>query len=329
MTIVVALALVAGAFLAGLLGAAAGGQWVVGVAVPYLAATVFLVGLVVRALGWARVPVPFRIPTTCGQQRALDWIPSQRLENPHNTRSVLARMALEILCFRSLLRNTRTVLVDGRRLVYATDLSLWLGAIALHWAMLVVLIRHLRLVTTPVPAFVTFVEQTDGFLEIGMPVVYVTSFVLLAAVTYLLIRRLAIPTVRYISLVGDYFPLFLLLGIAGSGVWMRHLAPTDLTSVKAMLLGLTHFAPVVPVSVAPLFYGHLFLVSVLLAYFPFSKLLHAPGVFLSPTRNLANSNRAVRHVNPWDCPVAVHTYDEYEDEFREKMIRAGLPVERQ
>jgi nitrate reductase gamma subunit len=329
MTVLVALALVMGVFLAGWLGAAAGGQWIVGVAVPYLAVTVFVLGLVARVLGWARVPVPFRITTTCGQQRALDWIPSQRLENPPDTWSVIGRMALEILCFRSLLRNTRTVLVDGRRLVYATDLSLWLGAMALHWAMLVVLLRHLRLVTTPVPGFVTLVERTDGFLEIGMPVVYVTSFVLLAAAAYLLVRRLTIPTVRYISLVGDYFPLFLLLGIAGSGIWLRHLAPTDITSVKAMLLGLISFSPLVAPSVAPLFYGHLLLVSVLLAYFPFSKLLHAPGVFLSPTRNLANSNRAVRHVNPWDYPVKVHTYDEYEDEMREKMIAAGLPVERQ
>ena len=329
MTILVALALVTGAFLAAWVGAAAGGQWIVGVAVPYLAAAIFVTGLVVRVLGWARVPVPFRIPTTCGQQRALAWIPGQRLENPPDTRSVIGRMALEILCFRSLLRNTKTVLVDGRRVVYATDLSLWLGAMVLHWAMLVVLVRHLRLVTTPVPAFVTFVERLDGFLEIGMPVLYVTSFALLAAATYLLVRRLTMPTVRYISLVGDYFPLFLLLGIAASGLWMRHLGPTDITSVKAMLLGLTSFQPVVLASVGPLFYGHLFLVSVLLAYFPFSKLVHAPGVFLSPTRNLANSNRARRHVNPWDYPVAVHTYDEYEDELRDKMIAAGLPVERQ
>jgi len=100
-------------------------------------------------------------------------------------------------------------------------------------------------------------------------------------------------------------------------------------AVKAFALGLTHFTPAAPGNVSPLFFGHLFLVSVLLAYFPFSKLLHMPGVFLSPTRNLANTNRAVRHVNPWDYPVAVHTYAEYEDELREKMIGAGLPVERQ
>jgi len=191
------------------------------------------------------------------------------------------------------------------------------------------LIRHLRLMTDPVPAFVVFTERLDGFLEVGLPVVFATSVVFLAALLFLLARRLASPQLRYISLVGDYFALFLLLGIGGSGFWLRHLTKTDVASVKELILGLTHFAPVVPASIHPLFFGHLFLVCVLLAYFPVSKLMHAPGVFLSPTRNLANNNRAVRHVNPWDYPVDVHTYDEYEDEFRDKMVGAGLPVERE
>jgi hypothetical protein len=33
-------------------------------------------------------------------------------------------------------------------------------------------------------------------------------------------------------------------------------------------------------------------------------------------------------VNPWNYPVKVHTYEEWEDEFRDKMKAAGLPVER-
>ncbi len=69
--------------------------------------------------------------------------------------------------------------------------------------------------------------------------------------------------------------------------------------------------------------------SVLLIYFPFSKLMHAGGVLLSPTRNLPNDSRIVRHVNPWNYPVKVHTYTEYEDHFREKMVEAGLPVEKE
>ena len=78
-----------------------------------------------------------------------------------------------------------------------------------------------------------------------------------------------------------------------------------------------------------IFYLHLFLVSFLLAYFPMSKLVHMGGVFLSPTRNLANDSRMRRHVNPWNYPVKVHTYEEYEDEFREKMKAAGIPVDKE
>ncbi|SPE40424.1 fragment of DsrM (part 3/3) [Candidatus Sulfopaludibacter sp. SbA3] len=77
-----------------------------------------------------------------------------------------------------------------------------------------------------------------------------------------------------------------------------------------------------------LFFAHLALVSTLAAYLPFSKLMHAGGIFLSPTRNLANNNRMKRHVNPWNAPVKVHTYEEWEDEFRAKIEAAGLPVER-
>jgi len=88
------------------------------------------------------------------------------------------------------------------------------------------------------------------------------------------------------------------------------------------------FSPVAPEGLGALFFVHLFLLSALLAYFPFSKLVHMGGVFLSPTRNLANNNRRKRHVNPWDYPVKVHTYEEWEEEFRDKMKAAGLPLEK-
>ena len=72
----------------------------------------------------------------------------------------------------------------------------------------------------------------------------------------------------------------------------------------------------------------MFMISVLFAYFPFSKLMHLGGVFLSPTRNLPNNNRAERHINPWNYDVKTHTYEEYEDEFREVMRAAGLPLDK-
>jgi nitrate reductase gamma subunit len=329
MRIVLAFAVAAGLFVIGMLGAVPALNWTFGVALPYLAALLFFGGVIYRVLRWAASAVPFRIPTTCGQQRSLPWIRRQKLENPATLPGVLGRMALEVLAFRSLLRNTRSTMVGGRRLVHGTDLTLWLAALAMHWCLLLILIRHLRLMTNPVPGFVTFVERTDGFLQIGgLPLVFISSAVFLLALAYLLYRRLANPAVRYMSLPEDYFALFLLLGIGTSGFCLRHLIGVDVASVKQLALGLAAFAPTVPAGLHPVFYGHLFLVCVLAAYFPVGKLMHMPGIFLSPTRNLANNNRAVRHVNPWDYPVKVHSYEEYEDELREKMIGAGIPVER-
>ena len=225
---------------------------------------------------------------------------------------------------------------EGPRIGYEWEKWLWLFALAFHYSFLVVLIRHLRFFTEPIPAFVTLVEQLDGFFQVGsapfsgfmLPGAMLTGLILLGAVSLLLLRRLWVAQVRYISLPADYFPLFLIIGIAFTGVLMRYLLKVDVISIKELTLGLVRFQPVIPEGIGVLFYIHLFLVSVLLAYFPFSKLTHFAGIFLSPTRNLSNNNRMVRHVNPWDKPVKVHTYDEYEEEFREKMIEAGIPVEK-
>ncbi len=331
MKVLLPLVVVATLFGIALVGSAVGLDPVLGVVIPYAALAIFAVGMVVRVLQWAQVPVPFRIPTTSGQQKSLSWIKHSRLDSPFTRLGVIGRMALEVLFFRSLLKNTKADMVrsDGEgRLVYGTSLTLWLAALAMHWSMLIILVRHLRFFTAPVPGFVTAVASVDGFIQIGLPTVYLTTVFFLLGAGYLLYRRLANPQVRYISLMNDYFPLFLLLGIGLSGFWMRHLSRTDVVGIKELAAGLVTFSPTVPDGISPLFFGHLFLVCILFAYFPFSKLVHAGGVFLSPTRNMANNNRAVRHVNPWNHPVPVHTYEEYEEEYRDKMIAAGVPVEK-
>jgi nitrate reductase gamma subunit len=303
-------------------------RWLFGVAVPYAAAALFLGGIVARVLSWARSPVPFSIPTTCGQQKSLPWIAQAKIENPSTTLGVVTRMALEVLCFRSLFRNTRARL-DGGRLSYSSSKWLWAGGLAFHYAFLVILLRHLRLFTEPVPGFVLALTQLDGFFQVGLPVVFATTLVFLGAATFLLVRRIASRPLRYLSLPGDYFPLFLLLAIGLSGAWLRHVSKIDVPAAKAMVMGLLHLSPRPVEALGTAFYAHLFLVSTLLAYFPFSKLVHMAGVFLSPTRNLAANSREVRHVNPWNAPVSVHTYAEYEDEFRVRMREAGLPLEKE
>jgi len=173
------------------------------------------------------------------------------------------------------------------------------------------------------------IEGLDSFLQIGAPLLYITDAVILGAVTFLVIRRFWIPQVKYISLAADFFPLYLILGIAASGVLMRYFTKVHIVGLKELTMGLASFSPAIPEGVGVIFYIHLFLICVLFAYFPFSKLMHMGGVFLSPTRNMVNNSRAVRHINPWNYPVKVHTYEEYEDDFREKMVEAGLPVEKE
>ena len=84
---------------ASLVGAAESGRILIGVAIPYAAFALFLVGVCWRVAGWSRSPVPFRIPTTCGQQRSLPWIRSARLDNPSTGIGAVGRMALEVLLF--------------------------------------------------------------------------------------------------------------------------------------------------------------------------------------------------------------------------------------
>ena len=300
-----------------------------GIIIPYAALVAFLTGLIYRVLKWANSPVPFHIPTTCGQQKTLPWIKSSWVESPHTKLGVAVRMVLEILLFRSLFRNSRAQLREGPRLLYAENKSLWLFALAFHWSLLIILLRHLRFFVVPVPRFVLTVDAIDGFFQIGAPQLLVTDVVIVATLLFLLQRRITNPQIRYISLFSDYMALFLLLGVAISGILMRYFFKVDLEGVKQLAIGLVTLSPTVPASVGALFFVHLTLVSFLLAYFPFSKLVHMGGVFLSPTRNLANDSRMVRHVNPWNYPVKVHTYQEWEDEFHDKIKAAGLPLERE
>ncbi len=300
-----------------------------GVIVPYAGISIFLIGVVAQVVKWARSPVPFHIPTVAGQQKSLPWIKSSKLESPHTTLGVIGRMALEVLLFRSLFRNTKAEIRNGPKLTYGSSKYLWVGAILFHWSILIIFLRHFRFFVQPIPSFVNILQNIDGFLQVGLPGLLITDVLISAALLYLLFRRIIDSKLRYISLASDYFPLLLLLSIVTTGILMRYFDRVDLINVKELAIGLFTFHPIVFAGIGVLFYIHLFLVSVLIAYFPFSKLLHMPGIFLSPTRNLANNSRMKRHVNPWNYPVRVHTYDEYEDEFREKMKDAGLPVEKE
>ncbi len=312
------------------LGSLAGLDYLFGVVFPYLAFAIFLGGFISRVVYWAKSPVPFRIPTTSGQAHSLDFIKQDKLDCPATFWQVIGRMALEVFAFRSLFKNTKAEIHDGPKLVYGSSKWLWLAGLAFHYCFLLIVVRHMRLFLNPVPGFIGTLEFFDGIFQVGVPVLYQTNLLFILAVTYLFLRRVVIPQVRYISFAADYFPLFLIFAIGTTGILMRYFIRVDVVTIKQLTMGLATFSPAISGEIGSIFFIHIFLVSTLLAYFPFSKLMHLGGVFMSPTRNLANNNRQVRHVNPWNDPnIKPHSYAAYEDEFREFMVEAGIPVEKE
>ena len=298
-----------------------------GVVLPYVAIICFIVGFIYRIVKWAKSPVPFRIPTTSGQQKSLDFIKQNKIDNPSSRGWVVVRMFLEVVTFRSLFKNSKAELTKEGNLVYQWEKWLWIFALLFHYGFFFTLLRHLRFFTDPVPGFVTLWEKIDGVFWVDLQALYLTGFMFLGGVCLLLARRILSSKVRYISLANDYFPLFLLIGIGCSGMLMRYLTRVDVTRIKELTMSLVTFSPAVPDGISIIFYIHFALVCTLLIYFPLSKLMHAGGVFMTPTRNMANNNRMERHINPWNPDVKVHTYEEYEEEFHQKMHAVGLPLD--
>ncbi len=317
-------------------------QYFLGVVVPYAAVATFLLGVAYRLIKWSSSPVPFRIPTTCGQAKGLPWVKTNSIDNPCSLGAVFMRMFFEVFLFRSLFRNTRMEYHQGPKVRYGSSKWLWLFGLLFHYSFLVVLLRHLRFFLEPVPGWVQIIEHVDTFFEMGLPLPGPTGLevslpllaqsgvILLAATTLLFLRRVLIPSVRYITLAADWFPLLLIIFIAKTGILMRYVLKVDVVAVKKLTMSLVTFQPALPAEpISFMFFIHVFLVSVLFAYFPFSKLMHFGGIWLSPTRNLVNNSREVRHINPWNPQVKFHTYEHYEDDFREQMIEAGIPVEKE
>ena len=223
---------------------------------PYAAFTVFIVGFIYRVVQWAKAPVPFRITTTCGQEKSLPWIRTNPLENPSGLWGVIGRMALEIFLFRSLFRNTKVDILQ-KRPVYGSAKWLWFFGLLFHWSLLIIWLRHLRFFIEPIAPWINGLSAVDGFFEIGIPTLYLSDAAILAGLSFLFLRRVVVPQVRYISLFTDYFSLLLVLGVVSTGLLMRHFFPADLLQVKNLALGWVTFSPVVPKGIGTVFYIHL------------------------------------------------------------------------
>jgi len=192
---------------------------------------------------------------------------------PVSRGGVAVRMAREVVFFESLFKGS---------------LWTWLFGWLFHASLALVLARHLRYFTEPVWGWVVLLQ----------PLGILAGFGMLAGLAGLFARRLLVDRVRYISTPSDYLMLILLGLIAASGLAMKFVFHTDIVGVKAYFLGLMRF-DWQPLPSDPVLYVHLGLVALLMIIFPFSKLLHAPGVFFSPSRNQVDDPREARHLAPW------------------------------
>ena len=192
---------------------------------------------------------------------------------PTTAAGVRWRMTREVVLFESLFKASKWTWIFG-----------WL----FHVTLLLVTLRHLRYFQEPVWLPVALVQPFGMY----------AGFAMVAALAGLWARRWLVDRVRYISTPSDHLMLVLLLAIGLSGLAMRFVAHTDIVALKAFVLGLMRF-DWQPLPSDLLLLVHLALVALLMIIFPISKLLHAPGLFFSPTRNQADNAREVRHISAW------------------------------
>ena len=197
---------------------------------------------------------------------------------PTTAPGVARRVFFEVTLFNSLFKSNKWI---------------WLFGWVFHVALLFVLLRHLRYFTDPVWSWVALIQPIGSY----------AAFAMVAGLAGLWARRFLVDRVRYISSLSDHFLLALLIAIGITGLGMKYVAHTDIVAVKAFFLGLMYF-DWQPMPGDFLLNLHLLLVALLMIIFPFSKLLHAPGVFFSPTRNQVDNPREKRHL-PTREPAAV------------------------
>jgi len=228
-------------------------------ALLFIVATIVLVvGLARKIVQYARTPAPLKIPTTPA---------------PVTRSGVVMRMFREVVFFESLFKGTKWT---------------WIFSWMFHMALFVVLLRHLRYFMDPVWLPIQLIQPFGVY----------AGFAMLAGLGGLLIRRIFVDRVRYISAPSDYLWLLVLLFIGISGLMMTFVSHTDIVMVKQFFTGLMGFS----VGTLPIDFPlivHLTLVALLMILFPFSKLLHVPGIFFSPTRNQVDNPREKRHLADW------------------------------
>ncbi len=229
----------------------------------YAAALVFIVGVGYRIWVYAKTPAPLKVVATPA---------------PTTSAGAAFRVVREVVLFESLFKSNKWI---------------WVFGYMFHAALALIVLRHLRYFIDPSWFWVPGIAWLG--LELVQPFGMYAGFAMVAALFALWARRFFVARVRYLSDLSDHLMLVLLIGIGVSGLGMKFVNHTDIASVKMFFIGLMTFN-IQPLPADPPLLAHLALVAALMLVFPFSKLLHAPGVFFSPSRNQADNPREKRYV---------------------------------
>jgi nitrate reductase gamma subunit len=233
----------------------------------YAAMIIFLVGVTSKILQYKRVPAPLKIAVTPA---------------PITRTGVVYRFFTEVVLFNSLFRATKWT---------------WIFSFMFHFSLLLAFLRHLRYIISPDSIFWPLVNnmvvQSFG---------HYAGFTMVIGLLGLLARRIFVDRVRYISSPSDYLMLILLFAIAVSGLIMAYFAHTDVVQLKAFIMGL-FFLDWQNLPGDGVLLMHLSMALFLLMIFPISKLLHVPGLFMSPTRYQVDNPREKRHLSSWGAEL--------------------------
>ena len=233
----------------------------------YVAMIALVAGVANKILQYKRVPAPLKIAVTPA---------------PLTRTGVVYRFFTEVVLFNSLFRATKWT---------------WIFSFMFHLSLLLAFFRHLRYVISPDsiiwPLVNNMVVQSFG---------HYAGFAMVVGLFGLLGRRIFVDRVRYISSPSDYLMLILIMGIAGTGLMMAYVEHTDIVQLKGFIMGLFLFDwQNLPTDTVLLV--HLTMVLFLMMIFPVSKLLHVPGLFMSPTRYQLDNPREKRHLSPWGAEL--------------------------
>lgn len=226
----------------------------------YVATVLLIAGLGFKIRQYWVTPAPLKIPTTPA---------------PTTRGGVVFRMFREVAFFESLFKGNKWI---------------WLFGYMFHFGLALVLLRHLRYFTDPVWGWVVLIQPFGMY----------AGFAMVGGLLGLWARRIFVERIRYITNPSDHLILALLVGIGASGLMMKFVKHTDIVAVKVFFQNWMSFNfSELALPGDPLLMAHLFLVAVLMIIFPLSKLLHAPGVFFSPSRNQVDNPRESRHLASW------------------------------